>query len=162
MGVMASQITGVLMVCSTVCSGADQRKQSSASLAFAREIHRWPVNSPHEGPVTRKLFPFDDVIMKLDPQQTIFGCSNNTKMWCFRYGKRYGKLWIACNTATTYTFMIPDKLWQRWSSTFPRRCSNIPTTLYNVCNVAETSMQRSLQHMDRYMYIYICVCVCRK
>ena len=23
----------------------------------------WPVNSPHKGPVTRKLFPFDDVIM---------------------------------------------------------------------------------------------------
>ena len=36
--------------------------QSSASLAFVRRIHRWPVNSPHKGPVT--LFPFDDVIMK--------------------------------------------------------------------------------------------------
>ena len=28
-----------------------------------RGIHRWPVNSPHKGPVTRKIFPFDDVIM---------------------------------------------------------------------------------------------------
>ena len=26
-------------------------------------IHRWPVDSPHKGPVTRKMFPFDDVIM---------------------------------------------------------------------------------------------------
>ena len=26
-------------------------------------IHRWPVNSPHKGPVTRKMFLFDDVIM---------------------------------------------------------------------------------------------------
>ena len=44
----------------------DQRKhQSSASLAFAWGIHRWPVNSPHKGPVTRKMFPFDEVIMKL-------------------------------------------------------------------------------------------------
>ena len=44
--------------------GADQRKhQSSASLAFVREIHRGPVNSPHKWPVTRKIFPFDDVIM---------------------------------------------------------------------------------------------------
>ena len=44
--------------------GGDQRKhQSSASLAFVRGIHRWPVNSPHKGPVTRKMFPFDDVIM---------------------------------------------------------------------------------------------------
>ena len=42
----------------------DQRKhQSSASLAFVWGIHRWPVNSPHKWPVTRKMFPFDDVIM---------------------------------------------------------------------------------------------------
>ena len=61
---MASQITGASIVCSNVCSGAVQRKhQSSASLAFVRGIHRWPVNSPHKGPVMRKLFPFDDVIM---------------------------------------------------------------------------------------------------
>ena len=47
--------------------GADQRKnQSSTSLAFVRGIHRWPVNSPHKGPVTRKMFPFDDVTMS-DP-----------------------------------------------------------------------------------------------
>ena len=47
-------------------SGADQRKhQSSASLAFVQEIHRGPVNSPHKGPVTRKMFPFDDVIMEV-------------------------------------------------------------------------------------------------
>ena len=52
------------IVFSTVYSGADQRKhQSSASLAFVRGIHRGPVNSPHKWPVTRKMFPFDDVIM---------------------------------------------------------------------------------------------------
>ena len=46
MSVMASQITGASIVCSTVCSGADQRKhQSFASLAFVRRIHRWPVVS---------------------------------------------------------------------------------------------------------------------
>ena len=44
--------------------GADQRMhQRSASLAFVKGIHRWPVNSPHKRPVTRKMFPFDDVIM---------------------------------------------------------------------------------------------------
>ena len=37
--------------------------QSSASLAFARGIHGWPVNSPHKGPVMRKMFPFEDVVM---------------------------------------------------------------------------------------------------
>ena len=64
MSAMASEITGVSIVYSTVCSGADQRKyQRSASLAFMRGIHRWPGNSPHNGPVTRNIFPFDDVIM---------------------------------------------------------------------------------------------------
>ena len=29
-----------------------------------RLFRRWPVNSPHKGSVTRKMFPFDDVIMK--------------------------------------------------------------------------------------------------
>ena len=41
MSMMASQITSVSNVCSTVYSGAYQRKrQSSASLAFVRGIHR--------------------------------------------------------------------------------------------------------------------------
>ena len=66
MSAMASHITDVSIVCLTVGSGADQRNhQSSASLAFVQPIHRWPVNSPHKRPVTRKMFPFDDVIMYL-------------------------------------------------------------------------------------------------
>ena len=61
MGAMASQITSLTTVYSTVYSGADQRKhQSSASLAFVRAVHQWPMNSPHKGPVTRRMFPFDD------------------------------------------------------------------------------------------------------
>ena len=64
MTTMGSQITSLTVVYSIVYSDADQRKhQSSASLAFVWGIHRWPVNSPHKGPVTRKMFPFDDVIM---------------------------------------------------------------------------------------------------
>ena len=64
MNAMTSQITSLTTVYSTVYSGADQRKhQSSVSLAFVRGIHRWPVNSPHKGPVTRKMVSFDDVIM---------------------------------------------------------------------------------------------------
>ena len=64
MGAMASKITSLTIVYSTVYSGADQRKhQSSASLAIVWGIHRWPVNSPQKGPVTWKMFPFDDVII---------------------------------------------------------------------------------------------------
>ena len=65
MSLMASQITSLTIVYSTVYSGTDQRKhQSSASLAFVRGIHWGPVNSTHKWPVTRKMFPFDDVIME--------------------------------------------------------------------------------------------------
>ena len=65
MTMLASQITSLPVVCSIVYSDVNQRKhQSSASLAFVREIHRGPVNFPHKWPVTRKMFPFDDVIMR--------------------------------------------------------------------------------------------------
>ena len=58
MGAIASPITSLTIVYSTVYSSADQRKhQSSASLAFVRELHRWAVNFPHKWPVTRKIFP---------------------------------------------------------------------------------------------------------
>ena len=65
MTMLASQITSLTIVYSIVYSGVNQRKhQSSASLAIVREIHRGPVNFPHKWPVTRKMFPFDDVIMR--------------------------------------------------------------------------------------------------
>ena len=79
MGTIASQITSLTIVYSIVYSDADQRKdQSSASLAFVRGIHRWPVNSPHKWPVTRKMFPFDDVIMMGDIE---------------RHGRQTGRHW---------------------------------------------------------------------
>ena len=63
---MTSKITSLTIVYSTIYSRAYQRKhQSSASLAFVCGFHRWPVNSPHKGPVTRKNFPFDDVIISI-------------------------------------------------------------------------------------------------
>ena len=72
MGAMASQITSLTIVYSTVHSNADQRKhQGSASLAFVLGMHRWPVNSPHKWPMTRKMFPFDDVIMYTDDVDSI-------------------------------------------------------------------------------------------
>ena len=66
MGAIASQFTSLTIVYSTINSNTDQRKhQSFASLAFVRGIHGGPVNSPHKWPVTRKRFPFDDIIMHL-------------------------------------------------------------------------------------------------
>ena len=73
MGAVASQITSLTIVYSNVSSDADQMKhQSSASLAFVRGIHRWAMKSPHKGPVTRKMFPFDSVILEnLDDASTV-------------------------------------------------------------------------------------------
>ena len=63
MGMMASQISSLVIVNSTVYSGTDQRKyQSSASLAFVRGIHQWPVTSPRKWPVTQKM------ILSLNPK----------------------------------------------------------------------------------------------
>ena len=84
MAMMASQITSFMIVYSTVYLGADQRKhQSSVSLVFVRGIHQGPVNSLHKGPVTRKMFLFDDVIMRVvhtyyyQPESVSFLTLNN-------------------------------------------------------------------------------------
>ena len=63
----ASQITSIKIVYSTVYSRRGSKKASKlrASLAFVRGIHRSPVNSPHKGQVTRKMFPFDNVMMSV-------------------------------------------------------------------------------------------------
>ena len=82
MSEIASQITSLTIVYSIVHSGTDQSKhQSSASLAFVWEIHRWPVNFPHKWPVTRKMFPFDDVIM--DPEHCGRVCDTNEHLIIF-------------------------------------------------------------------------------
>ena len=119
MSAMASQITGVSMVCSTVCSGADQRiHQSSASLAFVRGIHRWPETFPHKLPVTRKMFPFDDVIKR-------------------RFGLPAPWLWysstfrcLSCNELHYQRYMLED-VWKRpqespWNHSLKRNRSQAP------------------------------------
>ena len=89
MSTIVSQITSLMFVYSTVYSDTDQRKhQSSAPLALVRGIHREPANSPHKWPVTRKMFPFDDVIMRYWPSgkvtliltlvQAMSGCHHAT------------------------------------------------------------------------------------
>ena len=77
-GVSNLQPHGCLL---TVYSGADQRKhQSSASLVFVRRIHRWPMNFPQKGLVTRKMLPFDDAIMVMMNKKifssSLLSCSN--------------------------------------------------------------------------------------
>ena len=53
------KITVVSNVYSTFCSGADPRNiRAPGHWLFVKGIHRWPVDSPHKGLITRKMFPF--------------------------------------------------------------------------------------------------------
>ena len=62
---MGAKITSLMIVYPTICSCADQMKHhSSASLAFVRGFHRDRWIPSHKWPVTRKMFPLDDVIME--------------------------------------------------------------------------------------------------
>ena len=93
MGVMASRITSLVIVYSTVYSGTNQRThQSSASLAFVRGIHRGSVNSSHKWPVKRKFFPFHDVIINISGIRLNFKESQYLRLelvrpfiWCLIY-----------------------------------------------------------------------------
>ena len=132
MSTMASQITSLTIVYSTVYSGTDQRKhKSSASLAFVQGIHRWPVNSPHKGPVTREMFPFADVNMisdnsckwffsQLTPRPKIIICAGKDKreighlsIWNGQFVKFATNILWLCHLSqnqitfySTWTFLI--------------------------------------------------------
>ena len=97
---MAPQITSLTIVYSTVYSR--RRSQKTSKLRVAGLCVRWPVNSPHKWRVTRKMFPFDNVIMgwvnAVSRTQWQFCCSaygtfdktfsvnnNNTNHISFRY-----------------------------------------------------------------------------
>ena len=107
MTMVASQITSLTVVYSIVYSGVNQRKhQSSASLAFVREIHRGPVNFPHKWPVTRKMFPFDDVIMWSEYNcplsiSLLMGVQYNFHMYAYIYTHRLIRV---------YRLVIPDPI----------------------------------------------------
>ena len=106
MGTIASQTTSLTIVYSTVYSDADQRKhQSSPSLPFVWGIHRGPVNSPHQWPITRKMFPFDDVIMTL--RHTAIHTWAYSHPSPYRYEKTTG---LDINHRTTGKFLSPQDL----------------------------------------------------
>ena len=61
---MASQITSVSIVTQLfVQVQIKENIKAPRHWPLWRGINRWPVNSPHKGPVTRKMFPLNDVIM---------------------------------------------------------------------------------------------------
>ena len=145
MGAMASQITSLIIVYSTVYSGAYQRKhQSSASLAFVRGIHRGPVNSPHKWPVTRKMFPFDDVMDWENRRQ-----SNKIRAYTSRGHSGYAQtvrgdvtLWRRLSMAEPINIMIPECDYLKYT----KKICNIFIHLYfsHWNNSAEHMWQRNI------------------
>ena len=123
---IASQITSLTIVYSTVHSGTNQRKhQSSASLAFVWEIHRWPVNFPHKWPVTRKMFPFDDVFMLSKPAtkdgETYLSCEIKTvylKIWSkARVGEAWYRTIGLCYMGPLFSYRKYHRLGNGWINT---------------------------------------------
>ena len=152
---MASQITRVSLVCLTVFVGANQRKhQSSASLAFMRGTHRWPLDSPHKGRVTQKMFPFDDIIMIIisitGPEQDgsliehIFKCIfQNTNTMCV--------LVLADNVETIILglYSLRGKTTYRkiaWSLEAARFMFRLFQSLWNLTSISAAILPRCLSN----------------
>ena len=121
MGTMASRITNLIIAYSTVYSGADQIKyQGFASLAFVRGINRWPVNSSHKWPVTRKMFPFDDVIMHLRfhgismRSNCRLGSGNCATKWTHNGHQRLQQWQYSCVLHTTWTLKSVTRISIHW------------------------------------------------
>ena len=62
---IASQITSLTIVFSTIYSDADQGNLKLRVTGLCVGNSPGPVNSPHKWPVTREMFLFDDVIILL-------------------------------------------------------------------------------------------------
>ena len=122
MGAIASQVTSLMIVYSSVYSDADQRKhQSSASLALG------PVNSQHKWPVTRKMFPFDDVIMRTNKMVSVCETKGplyltyyrldisryNITRYCTQHNKFDGKTSVRLRTHGRYPYLsLTGEQWE--------------------------------------------------
>ena len=152
MGTMTSQITS--LVYSTVYSGADQRRQQSpASLVFVRGIHRWPVNFPHKGPVTRKMFPFDDVIMIFAVRVMQGGCERVTThryrfsgMFCSR------KIFILCACVSVCVGILQLLSWLPANK--KNIWANVPVDI-TAQNPTKTPCAYFIWHTSKWRYLSV-------
>ena len=131
---MASQITSFTIVYSSVYSGADQGKhQSSASLDFVSGIHRWPVNSPHKWPVTRKCFH-----LMTSPWVLCFiseFCSKNS--WS-------DIMALQCPREFVMYVLVANEIYEHWDCIF-----KVEPWLYRITII-------SASHRLAYMYLKDC------
>ena len=130
MSAIRSQITGVSIVCSTVCLCADQRKhQSPASLAFVRGIHWSPVDSPHKGPSNSENVPIRWLhrVLSIFTRIPAFAIGIGTYMqWCIPAMVTHWKIELTISKVTnSIHFWRPYGCsWERVRSFWDRKCLN--------------------------------------
>ena len=102
------------------------KHQSSASLAFVRGIHRWPVNSPHKGSVTRKIIPFDDVIIRagvLGTRTRSTRVLNFLYLYCTRTREFQSHSTRTCTRTNGQVLRYSYEYWHEyWNSMVHLRC----------------------------------------
>ena len=133
-----------------------------------REIHRGPVNFPHKWPVTRKMFPFDDVIMTKSASQPCcdnedFTIRNTPKKVYITAMLHWGKSlynWAIQRTTTSqqcYTWEDQLTIWstqRKTPATLSKGISHLKSTKMEVHHTHEdqivktTSQSRALQQMN--------------
>ena len=99
MGAMATQITSLTIVYSTVYSAANQRKHQSSAFV------QWPVNSPHKWPVTQKMFH----LMTSSWESPVYGQSRPIlRAAALRIGRAYPWPRLSPYETDIYYFTQPD------------------------------------------------------
>ena len=120
MSAMTSQTSSFLVVYSTVCSGADHKKhQHSVSIVFVGVIHPGPANSPHKGPIMRKMLPFDYVIIDLKcevrhiPNLTLILDDHffHYKWWWIYITWNTHEITVQCLTVNIYIYITGTHSW---------------------------------------------------
>ena len=151
MGAITSQITSLTIVYSIVYSDANQRKlRSSASLAFVRAIHRGPVISAHKWPVTRKMFPFDDVIMHWTVSCDDFRHIRSNLPWqkrtsgeiCFIQSYRWYLIVLSSDVTGLH-----NRPWLQRTWLFLAKCCKLAAFIYNYFCLRRTVHRLALMTM---------------
>ena len=97
MNAMASQITGVLIVLLKHLFRHRLKKISKLCvIGLCESFHRCPVNSPHKGTVTRKVFPFDGIMVYRKTTSCIFQRINDFLTWWRHQMKTLSALLAIC------------------------------------------------------------------
>ena len=97
--------------------------QPNPLLAFVRGIHRWPVNSPHKGPVTRKKFPFDDVTMQINMDTPFFSHADHHRGICSVHWKQNNRTISGINGGGNMCISLSKYAWSlcQWKWRFIRQ-----------------------------------------